>query len=249
MERVDQTQLTNAILAADRPVPEGLSDGEGRPAGKRFDVYRNNVAVSLTEALSVAFPTIHSLVGDAFFRAMAGVFVRQHPPTSPVLVLYGAEFPGFLAGFEPVAHLPYLPDVARIDQALREAYHAADATPIRPEALQLAPDALMAARMEIAPATRIIASPYAIYNIWMMSRGGGKPGTAGQGVLISRPEFDPQVDLLPAGGAAFLAALGRGVSTAQALDQAPDLDPATGLGPTLAIALGRGVITRVHAPS
>jgi hypothetical protein len=55
---------------------------------------------------------IHKLVGDAFFRAMAGVFLRAHPPGDPRLQLWGAKFPGFLARFDRVAHLPYLPDIA-----------------------------------------------------------------------------------------------------------------------------------------
>jgi hypothetical protein len=102
---------------------------EGRPAGRRFNVYRNNVAASLTDALATGFPVIAKLLGEEFFRAMAGVFLRAHPPGDPRLQLWGGKFPGFLARFEPVAHLPYLPDMARLELGLRQSYHAADAAP------------------------------------------------------------------------------------------------------------------------
>ncbi|MEM9853025.1 MAG: DNA-binding domain-containing protein [Pseudomonadota bacterium] len=243
---LSQNTLTAAILGPDLPVPPGLSDGQGGAAGKRFDVYRNNVAVSLTDALIVAFPTIHSLVGDAFFRAMAAVFWRQHPPSSPVMMQYGGPMPGFLAGFGPVAHLPYLPDIARLDLAMRAAYHAEDAPALLPEALDLGPDALMAARFDLAPAVHILASAYPIHGIWQMTRGGAKPGATGQDILISRPGFDPALDLLAPGAAPFLHALGDGKSLAQALEAAPELDPETSLAATLALALQRGVFTRIH---
>jgi hypothetical protein len=41
-----QTGFATALLDPARPAPEGLVNPFGGPAGKRFDVYRNNVAVS-----------------------------------------------------------------------------------------------------------------------------------------------------------------------------------------------------------
>jgi len=68
---------------------------------------------------------IKLLVGEAFFDAVAGHFVRAHPPSSPLMMFYGSEFPVFLEGFEPAKQLPYLPDMARLEHARRLAFHAA----------------------------------------------------------------------------------------------------------------------------
>ena len=51
----DQSAFAAALMDPTQPAPEGLRDPFGGPAGKRFDVYRNNVAVSLTEALETGF--------------------------------------------------------------------------------------------------------------------------------------------------------------------------------------------------
>ena len=110
-----QSAFASALLDPARPAPEGLENPFGGAAGKRFDVYRNTVAVSLTEALETGFPTVRKLVGDDFFKAMAGVFLRANPPGDPRLALYGSSFPGFLPRFQPVAHLRYLSDVARLE--------------------------------------------------------------------------------------------------------------------------------------
>ena len=59
-----------------------------------------------------------------------GVFVREQPPRSPLLAIYGDEFADFIAAFEPARELPYLADVARLEAARTRAYHAADATPL-----------------------------------------------------------------------------------------------------------------------
>jgi hypothetical protein len=55
-----------ALADPDRAVPAGLVTADGRVDAKRFAVYRNNVAVSLTAALASRFPVTERLVGADF---------------------------------------------------------------------------------------------------------------------------------------------------------------------------------------
>ena len=216
--------FAEALLDPDLPMPDGIIDPQGRPDQKRFNVYRNNVVVGLTDALEEAFPVIRKLVGDEFFRDMGNIFVRAHPPTSPILARYGAEFAGFLETFPPAQDLPYLPDVARLEQALRQSCHAADGTPIDPARLQdIAPDDLMMARFKFAPAVTPLTSHWPIWSIWMANmHEPRKVVIRPEDVLITRPGFDPLPDLLPTGGHAFLAALSNGLTLDAAIRAAGD---------------------------
>ena len=92
--------------------------GDSMTAEARLRIHRHHVAHSLGSALAATFPTVHALVGEAFFRAMAQRFVGQTLPEQPVLAEYGADFPAFVAGYEPAASLPYLADIARLDGSL-----------------------------------------------------------------------------------------------------------------------------------
>ncbi|WP_138934498.1 DNA-binding domain-containing protein [Roseovarius arcticus] len=227
----DQTTFRTALLDAEKPVPPGLGDGRGGPAGARFDVYRNNVASSLIDALEAGFPAVQKLIGPTNFRAIMGVFVRQHPPIAPMIAVYGAALPGFLEQFPPLAHLAYLPDVARLEQALRESYHSADCEPLDPASLQsLAPEALLSARITLSPALRIIRSRWPVHAIWAynMQADAPKPTGAPQDVIVTRPAFDPQMAVAGPGGAAFAAGLASGATVSAAHDaalaEAPDFD-------------------------
>ncbi|TCO71902.1 DNA-binding domain-containing protein [Rhodovulum euryhalinum] len=217
-----QDEFAAALLDPDRAYPPGLLGKGGPPAARRFDVYRNNVVASLIEALETGFPVVRALVGAPFFKAMAGEFVRRHPPLTPLLMLYGAELPGFLKGFPPVDGLPYLPDIARLELALRESYHAADAAPIAPEALAaLPPEALARARLRLAPAVRLIRSDWPVHGIWMAHNGGPNPQPEPEEVLVARPGFDPVLRRLPAGSHAVLLALSSGGRLGDVLAGAP----------------------------
>lgn len=243
---VTETVFRAALLDPARPAPEGLSDGRGRPAGRRFAIYRNNVAASLTEALDLGFPVLRKLIGASNFRQLAAAFLRRHPPDHPMIALYGARLPDFLQDFAPLAHLGYLPDVARLEQALRESHHAADASPIDPAILQDLPiERLLQARLRLAPATRLIRSPWPIHAIWLFNsaEGAPKPAPGAQDVLVTRPAFDAEMACLAPGGAAFVAALMQDRSFGAAHDAATALAPDFDLAVTLGLLIRAGAVT------
>lgn len=218
-----EQDFATALLNPDAPVPAGVVGPDGRPDAKRFAVYRNNVASSLTRALEAGFPVVRRLVGEAFFGAMAVEFLRAHPPRHRQLMLYGEDLAGFLESFPPVAALGYLPDIARLEQALRDSYHAADSTALPPETLaELGEAQFLGARIGLAPSLRVLDSAWPIHAIWAANtKGGPAPKMGAEEVAILRPEFDPEPHLLPKGGAGFLRRLQAGARLRDALAQTP----------------------------
>jgi len=247
---VNQTHFVQAMMDPSLPVPDGLSDAQSRPAGRRFNVYRNNVATSLTEAMHSAFPVITKLLGKENMDGLSGLYLRAHPPTSPLMMFYGAQFPAFLAGLEQLAHLGYLADVARLELALRTAYHAADATAITADALAaIPPEDLMQARVMLAPSVQVIQSPWPLYDIWRYNtaQAAPKPEPVAQDVLITRPEFDPIPHSLPVGGATWITGLMQGATFAEAHDNTLTTTPEFDLGTMLALLLQGGALINLDS--
>ena len=215
----DQGAFHTGLLNPAAPVPEGLTDGHDQPAGRRYGVYRNNVTVSLRDALATGFPSLVSLIGRENFDHVARAYLRQSPPTSPLMMQYGAGLPGFVASLEQLRHLPYLADVARIDVAMRHSYHAADSTGIDPGALQaLDEDRLLATTFTFAPSMILLRSRWPIGAIWHYTlRGGDKPTGAAQDVLILRAEFDPEPFILGPGAGHVVDALQNGTPFGDAI--------------------------------
>ncbi|MEL6840886.1 MAG: DNA-binding domain-containing protein [Pseudomonadota bacterium] len=243
---VSQAIFKDTILDPRAAIPAGLINPDGQTASKRFDVYRNNVAVSLSDALETAFPVVRKLVGDQFFRAMAGVYLRKHPPKSPLMMFYGDAMPQFLTRFEPAKSVPYLPDVAKVELALRQSYHASDATPVDGQVLAaLDAEKLMSTKLRIAPAVQTVASKYPIHAIYRANTQADapKPVMQAEAVLITRPGFDPQIHPINAAAADCIAALQSGQPLGQAMALTEDsLD----LGAVLGLLLGQGAVTDIY---
>lgn len=246
-----QADIRAALLDPDHAVPDGLVDGAGAPTVRRFDVYRNNVTVALAEALRTAFPVIAKLLGTENFDRLAPLFVRQHPPRSPLMMFYGEEMPDFLAAFEPLKHLGYLPDVARLELALRRSYHAADAEALDPVRFaEIAPDALMAATLTLAPAVRLIPSDWPLFDIWAYNsrEGAPKPRQTAQSVLVTRAAFDPEPHALTRAEAAWIAAVQDGETIEAAQDAASEIDADFDLAPLLTLLIQNNALTQISPP-
>lgn len=245
-----QATFAQALLDPDRPLPPGVIAHTHDAPVQRFAVYRNNVVVSLIEALAARFPATQRIVGEEFFRAMAGLFARAYPPRSPLMMQYGDDFPDFIAGFAPAAELPYLADVARLEAARTRAFHAADAAPLPAAAFAaIPPDERAALRVALCPGTAILRSSHPVVTIWAMNTDDGEPAAIEDWVpedaLVSREGFAVAVRRLPPGGAAFLLDLAHGATLGEAAAAAVDGTAAFDLTANLAGLLGAGLVAEI----
>lgn len=252
-----QAAWAAALVDPSLPPPPGLRAWNGSDPARRFDVHRNNVVVSLVDALADTFPVVQALVGEDFFRAMARLFVPRHPPRSPLLAEYGARLPAFIEAFAPTAGLPYLADVARLEFARVQAYHAADAPVLRrqPLAARLAePEALPAARWRLHPSVHLVASRHPVVALWAAHQGLGELADVDlaqpQAALVLRKHDDVVVLALAPGAAGFVQALAAGATLAEAAAAAAtgiegqDFD----LAATLALLIDQGALSEWLAP-
>jgi hypothetical protein len=208
-----ETEFNSAIASPRSPLPHA-----------RFAVYRNNVAAGLANALKVRFPVTNELVGGEFFRAMAAVYAEASKPASPVLIFYGEDFPEFIAGFPPASTVPYLADMARLENLWWRAYHAPDKAPAPKESLaQIPRDRLGNLKIILHPSVGLVQSPFAIGSIWHAHRGGKPMGTFAathaERTLVSRPRDDVEVRILGGATFHFLHALAHGVNLVDAVEQ------------------------------
>lgn len=235
---VSQHIFHAALRDPAQPVPDGLTDAKGNPAGQRFNVYRNNVALSLIEALQASFPVLADLLGAEQFTPLARAFMARHRPDTPVLHQYGARLPVFLETYPPLLDQPYLPDLARVEQALRESYHAADAAPVDPQKLtNLPPEALGQAVLKLAPSVQLLRSDWPIFDLMHGTKGRGP-----QSVLIARAEFDPTPHLLTETQADFIGPLLAGQTLGAAFESVPE---GFDLTPVLQLLLAQNALTDI----
>lgn len=212
----------------DGTLPPGVTAAHPAETARRFAVYRNNVAVSLGQALGRRFPVIQRLVGDEFFAALARAYLAADPPRSPVLMEWGAGFAGFLAGFRPLAGWPFMADVARIEWARGLAFHAADAAPLDPAILAAAdPETL---RLALHPSVTVLRLDHPAVTIWAQNQPGAAPGPLPSGpqiaLILRDPSFAIPVEAITPADAALIEALQSGATLAGAAALDPDHDPA-----------------------
>lgn len=222
-------------------------DGLGLAPSQRLQIYRNNCLISLTEALKATYPVLHRLVGDGFFRTTAIAFIQAHPPQEPRLAAYGAAFAGFLAQYPPAATLIYLPDMARLEWALNNAWHAPDAPALTPAELAQAAETMTT--LHLHPTCRLLASPWPIEKIWRANQSDDDTDVTidldqgGSRLLVYRQEFDVALAAISPGEFVMLSRLAHGADLESAVTDALASEPSFDVATALAATLTRGCLT------
>jgi hypothetical protein len=217
-----------ALCDSRSPAPPGTLGPHGRPDRRRFSIYRNNVAVGLIAAIEARYPIVKRIVGAETFRTMARAFAEHEKPRTPVLIAYGETFPDFIAdGFSGLG-IPYLADLARLENAWVESYHAEDASAAGLADLAvLDANSLSSAEIVLHPAAHLLRLATPAASIWAAFQDGAQlpPNpTRSEDVLLTRPEADVSVRILPACGYAFAKRLQEGTRLDAAAESLADPD-------------------------
>ncbi len=206
--------------------------GSATQVRQRLSLYRGNVRVNAHKALSNVYPICAKLVGDEFFTGLAHEYAFREPSTSGDLNEYGAGFAAFLDGFAPIAEVPYLPDVARLEWHVHRAHYASDAPALDIARLATVPaDRFDALAVTLHPACALVESRWPVARLWDVHQPGFDGefdvdfGAGSERVLVYRPAFRVQVASQDGGSFAFLAAARAGASLGAAFSRAQEADP------------------------
>jgi hypothetical protein len=239
-----QQSFAAAVLGLPAELPMRAATAARAESG--LAVYRNNVMSGLIKVVAARFPVVRRLLGEESFVGSARQFIAAEPPRSPLLLDYGDAFPRFLRRFGDDSCTGYIADIADLEIARGKAYHAADAAPLPPRAFAAIPaERLAGLRLSLHPSVSLLQSRFPVVSLWHASQEAGEvalPQWRPEAALIARPLLEVEVWNLPPGGFAFLTALQRGASMAEAAEAAMDAAPEFDLAVNLSVLIQSNIV-------
>ncbi|MHB8267680.1 HvfC/BufC family peptide modification chaperone [Bradyrhizobium sp.] len=237
-----QQSFTAAVLG--QPVELPIRAATAARAESGLAVHRNNVTSSLVKVVAARFPAVRRLLGEDRFLESVRRFIVAEPPRSPLLLDYGDGFPEFL---RRLGDGTCIADIAELEVARGKAYHAADATSLPPQAFAaISTEQLAGLRLTFHPSVSLLQSRFPIVSLWQANQDTGDVVLRKQrpeAALIARPLLEVEVWNLPPGGFAFLSALRRGATMAEATEAAMDAAPEFDLAVNLLVLIKARIVT------
>ena len=158
-----QSAMTQALFTGSLADIEDEFDGACANPARRFAIYRNNMFLSLTAHLRTVFPVTAKLGDERFFSYAAHQFILRQPPRESRLVLYGEDFPSFLARFPSCRHTPILAQMAALEWAIHKSLTSEQMPFLEPSDMgQLSGEAMI----ELQPSLQFVLSRWPLLGLW-----------------------------------------------------------------------------------
>ena len=264
MLRDRQLEFMNAVLTPDSQgaafkTPDIRQNAHSLllPAD-RIAVYRRNIMTTLRGALGDIFPTTKSIMGQKRFLTVADLFIQLTPSPSGDLNQFGREWPEFLNDYVQSSPSPGLPahlhDMARLDWAWHEAFHAADCSQLDLARLATVPVELHPALIfSLHPSAHLVESMHPLFQLWQVHQPDVSNNSHEQEamvheqstrdfLLVHRGESDVTLTRLSEAQYRFLSACFRQKHLAEACDAAFQIDKAFSLQEFLIQAVQQSII-------
>jgi hypothetical protein len=214
------------LAAEDGLAPGGLGAivlGDQRlSAEERVDIYANMYFYRLLDVLKEDFPaTLQVLGGDNFHNLVTG-YLLEYPPTEPSVYFCGRKLSDYLRDHPTTANAPFAADLAMLERAMVEVFHAADSVALDAEAMRMiAPNEWPALQLQMPPASRILALDWKVAELlagFEAKRKWEHPEHAAAKVLVWRGSAHVFYRELEAIEVRALAAASRGATFAEICD-------------------------------
>jgi hypothetical protein len=247
-----QAAVRRFVVAGDSgPELAAVLVGGGTPL-RRLALHQRHYRVALTAALRQRFPATVWLVGSTTFDAVAARFIRDSPPSSPCMTVYGEAFPAFL-GEHMRAAAPYVEDFVRLEWSVGRLAVAVGGPAFDLALLATLPDDLDAARCHVTSGVEYLPVAWPVHVLFDAFLREAPPRqfhlSAEPAVLeIVGARGEVAVRAVSAARAAFRTALADGAAITDADASARALASSFDLATELTAALVDGVVLAILAP-
>jgi len=139
----------------------------GTPGVERLSVYAGGYVARTREALAQMYEAVRHVVGAHVFAELARRYAARHPSHDYNVNLRGRHLPEFLTTDPLTEQLPFLPDLARLERFISQAFHAFEAPPGNLTRLgELSLETWSTMRIIFQPSVGVLASAWPIVDIW-----------------------------------------------------------------------------------
>lgn len=136
-------------------------------AVERLEIYANQYFYRLHDALADDFPTVRRVTGPAHFHNLLTDYLLACPSRHFSLRYAGRHLADFLQSHPLAQRWPYLPDLARLEWLVLEAFDAPDADTCTSEALGQVPAELWGELvLHWIPALFYLDSAWPVHELW-----------------------------------------------------------------------------------
>lgn len=162
-----QDLFQRAVMDGDDTILQSIP-GNGRTTSNvLLGVYQYAYRGRLADILGIDHPLLKKHMGDDAFDEMAHAYITAHPSHTPNVRWFARDLPVFLKSAPPYSRRAELSELAALEQALANAFDAADDAVLTLADLQAVPPEDWAAlTFQPHASTARITSHWKIYDCW-----------------------------------------------------------------------------------
>lgn len=217
---------------------------------ERLAIYRSNIQETHINALQDIYAVCKKLVGNNYFRQLAGLYVSLYPSKDHDLNRYGEKFPDFLDEIittrPEASSLCYLSDIARLEWLYHKSHYTIDESPFDVSLLSEMPQQQwIDLQFRTSASLGLLCSGYPVFEIWCYHQGkmdsvlALEESAELQHIAVWRKKLEFKIEVISALAYGWLIALGDGANLGEL---SANLNSSEELGSLLSISIQRGWI-------